>query len=277
MRLSLVSTAVCGTVAVSALTLPQFPRRGLDGIVDTLVGDLVDLVPFLADSFTTISPEDAAASAAASKFAGPDDSSSMDAADNKSEANSTLLAGTCKSPRVRYEWRDMTDAHKLEFVTSVKCLMNKPSGGSQFTGSKNRFEDLASVHQQMTPKIHMVAQFLPWHRYFLNIYETMLRNECGYTGPMPWWDESKDAGRFSQAPMFTDTYFGRAPLKTADGKGTCITSGVSIPAKISSPNRTSLTFFSSSLHYRPSRTPPCMSDLAVATPTTVSPAPLMRI
>lgn len=232
MRLSLVSTAVCGTVAVSALTLPnQYAKRGLvtdivEEVVDAVDG-LVDLLPFEAETFTLISPEDAAAAAEAAKTSGPDDSSAMDAADNSNEANSTLGAGTCTSPRVRYEWRDLTDAHKKEFVSSVKCLMNKPSAGGQFNGSRNRFEDLVSVHQQMTPAIHMVAQFLPWHRYFLNIYETLLREECSYTGPLPWWDETKDAGKFSQAPMFSSDYFGAAPVKTQDGKGTCVSDGVS--------------------------------------------------
>jgi hypothetical protein len=29
------------------------------------------------------------------------------------------------------------------------------------------------------------GQFLPWHRYYMHIYETLLRDECGYTGFIP--------------------------------------------------------------------------------------------
>lgn len=32
--------------------------------------------------------------------------------------------------------------------------------------------------------VHSVASFLPWHRYFVNVYEGALK-ECGYEGAMP--------------------------------------------------------------------------------------------
>lgn len=35
--------------------------------------------------------------------------------------------------------------------------------------------------------------FLPWHRYFMHTHETVLRNECNYTGFQPYWDEMRDA------------------------------------------------------------------------------------
>lgn len=39
--------------------------------------------------------------------------------------------------------------------------------------------------------VHFVAQFLPWHRYFLHLYENELRT-CGYTGPLAYWDWTLD-------------------------------------------------------------------------------------
>ncbi|KAI4180752.1 MAG: hypothetical protein LQ348_005157 [Seirophora lacunosa] len=30
--------------------------------------------------------------------------------------------------------------------------------------------------------------FLHWHRYYTYIYDILLRTECGYTGPQPYWD-----------------------------------------------------------------------------------------
>jgi tyrosinase len=41
--------------------------------------------------------------------------------------------------------------------------------------------------------VHFVAQFLPWHRYFVHIYEKALR-DCGYSKHMPYWDWTQDAG-----------------------------------------------------------------------------------
>lgn len=33
--------------------------------------------------------------------------------------------------------------------------------------------------------VHDAAPFLAWHRYFVHIYESALKDECGYTASMP--------------------------------------------------------------------------------------------
>jgi tyrosinase len=118
----------------------------------------------------------------------------------------------------------MADSDKKAYATAIKCLMDAPSKGQ--TGAKSRWEDLASLHQQQNTKIHGVGQFLPWHRYFLHVQETVLRTECGYNGPLPWWDETKDAGRFEQSPVFDSRYLGSARVKTNNGLGACVTDGL---------------------------------------------------
>jgi len=141
-------------------------------------------------------------------------------------------AGTCTEPAIHVEWRDMSDDDKNSFVGAVKCLLGKPSAGTQYSGSQSRYEDLVSVHQQMTGSIHMVGQFLPWHRYYLSIYESILREECQYGGPMPWWDESKDATDFTVSPLFTDQWFGPIPVKGPSGEETCLGTGFPITLHI---------------------------------------------
>jgi tyrosinase len=44
----------------------------------------------------------------------------------------------------------------------------------------------------------------------MHTHETMLRTECNYKGPMPWWDEAKDAdaGNLYQSDMWTADHFG---------------------------------------------------------------------
>lgn len=32
---------------------------------------------------------------------------------------------------------------------------------------------------------HETAAFLTWHRYFVHLYESILRDECDYKGPLP--------------------------------------------------------------------------------------------
>lgn len=36
------------------------------------------------------------------------------------------------------------------------------------------------------------SAFLPWHRYYLHTFETLLTDECGFTGGIPYWDEQRD-------------------------------------------------------------------------------------
>ena len=36
--------------------------------------------------------------------------------------------------------------------------------------------------------MHRQGTFLHWHRYYTFIYDKLLREECGYAGPQPYWD-----------------------------------------------------------------------------------------
>ncbi|KAI0401901.1 Di-copper centre-containing protein [Xylaria palmicola] len=139
-------------------------------------------------------------------------------------ANSTATCDPSNS-HVRFEWSSYSRSDRTAFVGAIKCLQDKPSGGSQFTGSHNRYEDLISVHRGMTANIHQTATFLVWHRYFVWVFEQMLRDECGFDRAMPWWDETKHAGAFAASDLFTNEWFGNLPAKTSNGQGTCIESG----------------------------------------------------
>jgi hypothetical protein len=40
----------------------------------------------------------------------------------------------------------------------------------------------------MTKSIHVTANFMHWHRYFVWAFESALRSECGYKGYQPYWN-----------------------------------------------------------------------------------------
>ena len=66
------------------------------------------------------------------------------------------------------------------------------------------------------------ASFLPFHRYFITVHETLMRNECGYKGPMAYWDEPADVKDLKASAIFDPkTGFG------GNGKGLyrCIADG----------------------------------------------------
>lgn len=127
---------------------------------------------------------------------------------------------TCANVRVRVEWDSYPDSSKQAFVTGIRCLMGRSPSG-QFSGSKSRYEDLVALHQSVTPNVHGNAKFLLWHRYLTWTFEDMLRTECGFNQPIPWFDETRYAGKFAQSSIFSSRWFGSIALG-----GNCVTNGV---------------------------------------------------
>jgi len=236
MRTTFLAQLLCGAVGLTSVQA---------GVIEKRDGPTIDLTPFHTHTFPRLTPEQAKdpdainkiheAEIAKKTWIQPHEKGSAKVAqaihesfavgEPKANVESFAAATTCTTPAVHFEWRALTDAHKQQYIAANKCLFGKPSR-SGLANAKNRWDDLVAVHQHLSSVIHGVGQFLPWHRYYLKVFETLLRNECGYTGPMTWWDETKDAGNFHNAVLFTNTaYFGHAVLKTASGQGTCITSG----------------------------------------------------
>ncbi|RAL08047.1 uncharacterized protein BO97DRAFT_462029 [Aspergillus homomorphus CBS 101889] len=121
-----------------------------------------------------------------------------------------LYDGTCTRERfqTRKEWRNLDRAQQQAYLDAVQCLIDLPADtGMEHTTS--RWSDLQALHRFFTETerggiIHNVGQFLPWHRYFLHVHETLLRDECGYEGPVAWWNEQSDAdaGDLLWSPMW---------------------------------------------------------------------------
>lgn len=117
----------------------------------------------------------------------------------------------CTTPTVRVSWSTLTAAQKQAYFDADLCLMNAPGQlGSVIPGVVSRYDDLIAVHQQQgnvlagTDTWHVTGQFLSVHRYYVHAHEVLLRTECGYTGPIPYWDEVVDAGAFSTSSVVAD-------------------------------------------------------------------------
>ncbi|KAL0567485.1 hypothetical protein V5O48_014510 [Marasmius crinis-equi] len=93
----------------------------------------------------------------------------------------------------RQDWRALNNTQKLEYIDAVKFLQSLPSTGLIKKEAKTRYEDFAASHIALADEIHLVGQFLPWHRYFLRLYEKALQEECGYRGMNPYWNWTLDA------------------------------------------------------------------------------------
>ena len=92
----------------------------------------------------------------------------------------------------------LTAAERSAYITAELCLMATPST-LNVRGAQTRWDDLHWNHIVQAHVMHDVVSvlvrtgarltfkghFLPWHRYYIVIHANMLRDECGYTGPLP--------------------------------------------------------------------------------------------
>ncbi|PSR84012.1 hypothetical protein BD289DRAFT_482993 [Coniella lustricola] len=90
----------------------------------------------------------------------------------------------------RREWGQLSKKDRREYIDAVYCLQKKApwSSKADIPGARSRFDDFAGVHIQETPFVHFSGLFFPFHRYFVWLYETALREECGYSDYQPYWD-----------------------------------------------------------------------------------------
>ncbi|KAK0448654.1 hypothetical protein EV421DRAFT_1475578 [Armillaria borealis] len=115
----------------------------------------------------------------------------------------------CVSPSIRVEWSTLTEEEKEAYFAANLCLLNAPAQTS-ISGVLSRYDDLVSIHAQQsnfeggTDLWHVTGQFLAVHRYYLHAFETLVRNECGYVGRMPYWNEPPDAGAFNESALVSE-------------------------------------------------------------------------
>ncbi|KAH8596220.1 hypothetical protein B0O99DRAFT_571195 [Bisporella sp. PMI_857] len=147
---------------------------------------------------------------------------------NRLTTNFRATQTKCSSLRIRREWRSLSISEKEEYITSVKCLTTKQSKLSKKAGD-SLYNDFPYLHATIGGYSHGAAAFLAWHRLFLHNYETELKNSCGYTGSLVYWDWSLDWEYLSISPVFSNiTGFGgngdaNAPKSVSDGH--CVTDG----------------------------------------------------
>ncbi|KAJ3003530.1 hypothetical protein HKX48_001720 [Thoreauomyces humboldtii] len=116
----------------------------------------------------------------------------------------------CTSPRVRKEFRELTDAQKQAFIDANNCLRDPKKSPGTLTeqGSPTMYDDLVWVHSHGAPITHNTAEFLPWHRQFLGIYEYWLEKQCGYSDGIPYWDWSIDSQAPERSTILSPKWFG---------------------------------------------------------------------
>ncbi|ETS85154.1 hypothetical protein PFICI_03179 [Pestalotiopsis fici W106-1] len=126
----------------------------------------------------------------------------------------------CTTISQRVPWTNLTSEEKTSYINADLCLINAPSK-TGFEGAVSRWDDLqwphGSFYACMTIEIsitnsrsyvHSVGAFLPFHRYYMTVHERAIRQECGYTGRIPYWDEVNEVSDLAGSDLWKDEYFG---------------------------------------------------------------------
>ncbi|KAK5654651.1 hypothetical protein OQA88_6972 [Cercophora sp. LCS_1] len=126
--------------------------------------------------------------------------------------SSTNLAArqTCTSPRLRKGWSQATIEERLAYLEAAVCITKKPSRLGKHPNA-TLHDDFAYTHAMLDyeSKFHSTttipeaafAGFLPWHRYFVMVYEKALE-DCGYKGTAMYWDWVADSDDPSKAAVW---------------------------------------------------------------------------
>lgn len=117
---------------------------------------------------------------------------------------------TCsfENAAVRTEFRKLSKPERKSLTDAFKCLQNMEpqvmteAQSSQYPGIKSRYDEYVATHINYTLNIHMTGDFLAWHRRFTHLLEQELKNSCGYTANLPYWDWAQDAAALDQSEVF---------------------------------------------------------------------------
>ncbi|KAH8602301.1 hypothetical protein B0O99DRAFT_499777 [Bisporella sp. PMI_857] len=135
-------------------------------------------------------------------------------------------AKRCRSPAIRREWRTLRRSEQLAYITAVSCLRNLPSIRD---AEQSLYDDFPYTHSKAGNYSHNTQDFLLWHRLFLHVFETALRERCGYQGHLIYWDWSLDAEDLTKSPVFDNVYGfggnGNSSAPRSVGNGHCVTEG----------------------------------------------------
>ncbi|KAI0521558.1 putative tyrosinase [Xylaria bambusicola] len=131
----------------------------------------------------------------------------------------------CIEPAVRREWRTLRRADRLEYLRAVKCLSSIPSAVCNGT----LHDEFSYIHRRVGEYSHEAASFLPWHRYFIHIYEETLKQRCQFKGTLPYWDWTRDWADLTQSPVWDakEGFGGNGNINNATtvGHGHCVEDG----------------------------------------------------
>ncbi|KAJ5970516.1 uncharacterized protein N7479_000434 [Penicillium vulpinum] len=128
------------------------------------------------------------------------------AADSLIDIDISLKEQLCRNRNtaVRKEWGELKRAERIDYIDAVLCMQRQPQQLSreEYPGVQNRFDDFVATHINYTFNVHLSGLFLPWHRHFIWLWESALRDECDYSGTLPYWNWPLWSENLKASPLF---------------------------------------------------------------------------
>lgn len=113
----------------------------------------------------------------------------------------------CEHATARPSWHSLPLHRRHGYTRAVHRLTTLPS---RLGLNTSLYDDFTYVHIQLVWQTHHAAISLPYHRYFLSVFEKILREDGGYDQPIPYWDWTLDAEQPFASPIW-DKFGGFGP------------------------------------------------------------------
>lgn len=122
----------------------------------------------------------------------------------------------CDHATARPSWHSLPLHRRHGYTGAVRRLTTLPS---RLGLNTSLYDDFTFVHIQLVWQTHHAAISLPYHRYFLSVFEKVLQADGGYDQPLPFWDWTLDAGQPFGSPIWNEFGgFGPAIDGCVDGR-----------------------------------------------------------
>ena len=110
--------------------------------------------------------------------------------------------------RYRQEWTQLTPDQQLRYIAAVKTAASDPRYRPIYLSIMQLYRD--SFDAVVLNTDWSSSQFFPWHRYYLQLYEDLLRVVDGSV-TVPYWDWTVSPAKPYDSPVFdTELGFGNS-------------------------------------------------------------------
>ncbi|KAI9294853.1 Di-copper centre-containing protein, partial [Neoconidiobolus thromboides FSU 785] len=103
----------------------------------------------------------------------------------------------------RKEIRELTQDELTRFVRAAKKLQSTKAG----SGNLTIYDNYSKIHYNAQGNAHGTPKFLPWHRYYIRLYEKELQ-KIDSSVHLPYWDWSKDYDYPANSAVLSNSYMG---------------------------------------------------------------------